>query len=113
MADAVQSRLVIRESVSGEVLADAGAGAFQDIEGNWYVDPSAVNAQHLKLTDHEYHCPYKGRCHYVDFDDGHRHAARVAWIYDDVQPGWEHVRGYGFYSGATARKLGKTLDAVS
>lgn len=107
-------RLVIRESVSGEILVDADAKQFQEIEGNWYVDPSAVHAEHLKVTKHEYHCPYKGRCLYIDFDDGRRTVSRVAWVYDDVKAGWEHIWGkYAFYSGATAQKLGKTRDKAS
>ncbi len=108
------SRLVIREAVSGRIIVDADAGAFQEIEGNWYVDPSAVDPKALRLTEHEYRCPYKGRCFYVDFEEGNRKVSRVAWVYDDVKHGWEHIRGkYGFYAGATARRLGKTNDDVT
>lgn len=108
-----KSRLVIREARSGEVLADAEANRFTEIEGNWYVDPSAVNTDHLRITEHEFRCPYRGRCLYVGFDNGSGHTPRVAWIYDDVKPGWEHIRGkYGFYARETARKLGKTRDDV-
>jgi uncharacterized protein (DUF427 family) len=68
----------------------------------------------LQLTDHEYVCPYKGRCHYVDFVSGNTRVSRVAWVYDEVKPGWEHIRGkYGFYAGETAAKFGKTKDTVA
>ena len=108
------TRLLVEESTSGKRLVNAGPGDFREIEGNWYVDPIAVNAAHLELTSHEYVCPYKGRCHYVDFVDGDRRVARVAWVYDDVKDGWEHIKGkYGFYAGETAAKLGKTKDTVS
>jgi uncharacterized protein (DUF427 family) len=114
MKNAALPRLSIRESVSGEILAEAESGAFQEIEGNWYVEPSAVNTEHLRITSHEYRCPYKGRCLYVDYDDGERTVPRVAWVYDEIEPGWEHVRGkYGFYAGGTARKLRKTRDSIS
>jgi uncharacterized protein (DUF427 family) len=107
-------RLIIRESRSDYRLADAGAGQFQEIEGNWYVDPQAVDHKLLRITSHEYHCPYKGRCFYVDFDDGVRRVPRVAWIYDDPKSGWEHIRGkYGFYAGAVAAKFDKTKDSFA
>ena len=61
----------------------------------------------------EYVCPYKGRCFYVDYVSGETRVPRVAWVYDDVKPGWEHIRGkYGFYAGETAAKFGKTKDTV-
>jgi len=114
MTNAEPLRLQITESVSGELLVDARFETFSEIEGNWYVDPAAVKTEHLTITEHEYRCPYKGRCFYVDFDDGHRRVARVAWVYDDVKADWEHIRGkYGFYAGATARKFGKTRELVA
>lgn len=109
-----QQRLVIRETRSAYRLADAAPGQYQEVEGNWYVDPSAVDQKLLRVTQHEYTCPYKGRCFYVDYDDGVRRVARVAWIYDDPKPGWEHIKGkYGFYAGAVAAKLDKTKDTLA
>lgn len=108
-----QQRLIIRESRSAYRLADAGPRQYQEIEGNFYVDPQAVDHKLLRITSHEYHCPYKGRCFYVDYDDGVRRVSRVAWVYDDPKPGWEHIKGrYGFYAGAVAAKLGKTKESI-
>ena len=105
--------LTIREVRSGRTFVSADPGQYQEIEGNWYVDPTAVDQSVLRTTKHDYRCPYKGRCFYVDFDDGGSRVERVAWIYDDPQPGWEHIKGrYGFYAGATAAKFGKTKDAL-
>jgi uncharacterized protein (DUF427 family) len=106
--------LIIREARSGRPFVHADPGQYDQIEGNWYVDPAAVDQRILRTTKHEYHCPYKGRCFYVDFDDGTNHTERVAWIYDDPKPGWEHVKGrYGFYAGSTAAQFGKTKDTLS
>lgn len=108
------ARLVIEDTAGGTRLVNAGPGQFAEIEGNWYVDPAAVDTAHLQLTDHEYVCPYKGRCHYVDFVDGAKRVSRVAWVYDETKPGWEHIKGkYGFYAGETAAKFGKTKDTVA
>lgn len=107
------SALRIEDADSGTRLVNAGPGQFAEIEGNWYVDPAAVDAAHLQMTDHEYVCPYKGRCFYVDFVSGSTRVPRVAWVYDEVKEGWEHIRGkYGFYAGQTAAKFGKTKDTV-
>ena len=109
-----QQRLVILEARSAYRLADAAFDQFQEIEGNWYVDQDAIAQNLLRVTQHEYTCPYKGRCFYVDFDDGVRRVPRVAWIYDDPKPGWEHIKGkYGFYAGAVAAKLDKTKDTLA
>ena len=105
--------LEIREARSGRPFVHAEPGAYQEIEGNWYVAPDAVDKRVLRITKHEYHCPYKGRCFYVDYDDGLIRVERVAWIYDDPKLGWDHIKGhYGFYAGATAAKFGKTKDAL-
>ena len=109
-----RQNLTIRDARSGRAIAEARADQYQKVEGNWYVDPAAVERRVLKTTAHEYHCPYKGRCFYVDFEDGNDRTERVAWIYDDPKPGWEHIKGqYGFYAGETAAKFGETRDERS
>lgn len=108
-----KQHLVIREIGSGRLLADAKPGQYHQIEGNWYVEPSAVDQHFLRITDQEYRCPAKGRCLYVDFEDGARRVPRVAWVYDDIESGWEHIKGrYGFYASAVAEKFGKTKDSL-
>lgn len=112
--DMEPGNLSIHETQSNHRIALAQPGQFEQVEGNWYVDAAAVDAVHLQLTDHEYVCPYKGRCWYVDFVEGDRRVSRVAWVYDDPKPGWEHIRGkYGFYAGAVAAKFGKTKDTLA
>lgn len=93
-------RVKIYEQRTGAVLADASGDQVAKVEGNWYVDASAVSKT-LQMSSHDYTCPYKGKCHYADFVDGATRAIDVAWVYDDPKPGWEHIKGkYGFYAGA-------------
>jgi len=107
-------RVVITEKSSGNVIADAREAAVQKVEGNWYVDGSAVDRSHLETTAHDYTCPYKGRCFYVDYVDGEKRVARVAWIYDNPKDGWEHIKGkYGFYAGEAADRIGKTVETIT
>ena len=107
-------RVIIKDIESGAVLADASGGQAIKAEGNWYIAPEAVNQTHVKMTTHDYTCPYKGKCHYADFVDGDRRAERVAWVYGDPLKGWEHIKGhYGFYAGESAKRMGKTIEEVT
>lgn len=92
-------RVKIIEKSTGTVLADASGDQVHKIEGNWYVDASAVSPS-LQMSSHDYTCPYKGKCYYADFVAEPRRVFDVAWVYGDPKPGWEHIKGkYGFYAG--------------
>jgi uncharacterized protein (DUF427 family) len=102
--------VTIRERESGTTLAEAEPGPnLAQYEENWYFDPAAVRADLLKVTERTYTCPYKGTCNWVDYvgPDG-RTVRDVAWIYPEVKPGHELIRGrYGFYAG----RRGGTIEA--
>ncbi len=99
----------IIDKASGAVLADAHDAQVQKVEGNWYIDPTAVNPN-LQLTAHDYTCPYKGTCYYADFVNGAARVPDVAWVYGEPKAGWEHIKGrFGFYAGDAK----KTRDEVS
>jgi len=95
--------VTIRERESGTTLAEAEVGpGLARYEGNWYFDPAAVRAGVLRISERTYTCPYKGTCNWVDYvgPDG-RTVRDVAWIYPEVKPGHERIRGrYGFYAGS-------------
>ena len=102
-------RVRIYEQRTGALLADASGDKVAKIEGNWYVDPSAVS-KNLQTSSHDYTCPYKGKCYYADYVDGATRAIDVAWVYGDPKPGWEHIKGkYGFYAGV----MKNTRDEVT
>ena len=95
--------IIIREQASGTPLAQADPGpSLTKYEGNCTSNASAVDASLLKVTDRTYTCPHKGTCNWVDFvaPDG-RTVRDVAWVYPDVKPGHETIKGrYGFYAGS-------------
>ena len=95
--------ITIREKASGTTLAEADEGpGLAKYEGSWYFDPAAVRSDVLRVTERTYTCPYKGTCNWVDYvgSDGTT-IADVAWIYPEVNPGHEVIRGrYGFYAGS-------------
>jgi uncharacterized protein (DUF427 family) len=95
--------VTIREKDSGTLLAEAPMGqGVISYEGNLYFDPAAVRGDVLRVTERTYTCPYKGTCHWVDFQapDG-RTVRDVAWVYEEPRPGHEVIKGrYGFYAGS-------------
>lgn len=94
--------VTIREDESGDVLAEADEGpGVVRYEGNWYFDADSVDIEHLRVTDRTYTCPMKGTCNWVDAHVDSRTIPDVAWIYPEVNPGHEAIRGrYGFYAGS-------------
>jgi uncharacterized protein (DUF427 family) len=95
--------IVIKEKDSGAVLAQAEGTGTEVItyEGNLYFAPGAVNPGVLTVTERTYTCPYKGTCHWVDYNaDGGQTVRDVAWVYAEPKPGHEAIKGrYGFYAG--------------
>jgi uncharacterized protein (DUF427 family) len=93
---------IIRENGSRTVLAEAASrDQVLTYEGNLYFDPAAVRKDVLQVTERTYTCPYKGTCHWVDFNgpDG-RTVKDVAWVYASPKPGHEAIKDrYGFYAG--------------
>nr|ABV27226.1 protein of unknown function [Chloracidobacterium thermophilum] len=96
-------KVTIKERSTGTVIATTDdPNHVLAFEGNWYFAPSAVNQAVLKVTAKTYTCAYKGTCNWVDFDDGLRTTAQVAWVYPNPKPGYEHIAGwYGFYAGSS------------
>ncbi len=102
-------RVKIIEKSTGAVLADASGDQVHEIEGNWYIDRSAVSKK-LEMSSHDYTCPYKGKCYYADYVDSPLRKIDVAWVYSSPKPDWEHIKGkFGFYKGDHAT----TRDEVS
>jgi uncharacterized protein (DUF427 family) len=87
-------------SRSGETLAAATEPeGVLELEGNWYFDPSAVNASVLEVTSRIYTCPYKGTCNWVDYVGWEGRIHDVAWVYPSPKSGYERIAGrYGFYA---------------
>ncbi len=96
--------VIIREKTSETVLAEAHEMGKDVVnyEGNLYFDPVAVVPAVLRITEKTYTCPYKGTCHWVDYQglDGAT-VANVAWVYANPKPGHEIIKDrYGFYAGS-------------
>lgn len=97
-------KLIVNEKPSGEQIAEGEVGqTAQVFEGNWYFDPSAVDMNHLKVTERTYTCPYKGVCYWIDLDAPTGKAQNIGWVYNNPKPGYENIKDQiAFYARDTA-----------
>lgn len=96
-------KVTIREPKSGVQLAAAELGPeLERCEGNWYFDPAVVDQGVLTITERTYTCPYKGTCHWVDYNGPDGQSVKdVGWIYQEPKRGFDSIKGrFGFYAGA-------------
>ncbi len=91
--------ITIRDAENGSVLAQGTLD--QDvivIEGTYYFERAKVNFDALKVSARTYTCPYKGVSLWIDLDTPACKIENVAWVYDNVKPGYEQIQGrIGFY----------------
>ncbi|RMG71323.1 MAG: DUF427 domain-containing protein, partial [Chloroflexi bacterium] len=93
------NKVIIRDRQTDEILAEGVLD--QDVivlEGTYYFDPRCVRLDKLTRTARTYTCPYKGVSFWIDLDTEDGRIENVAWVYEDVKQGYEHIRGHiGFY----------------
>lgn len=96
-------KLTVYEQPANTPLASGVEGETVTVfEGNWYFDPAAVDMSHLRVTERTYTCPYKGTCFWIDLESPTAHLENVAWVYNNPNPGYEHIKDLiGFHSRDT------------
>ena len=89
-----------RASWRGVVIAEAER--FEEVEGNVYFPPGAVNEAHLEPSEHTSNCPWKGIARYYHVVvDGERNE-NAAWYYPDPKPAAANIRDHvAFWHGVT------------
>ena len=84
--DAVRSGRTVRVELDGLVLAESSApvAVFETgLPTRWYVERMAVDFSHLRESDTETACPYKGRTTgYWSVQTGEALYPDLAWTYD-------------------------------
>ena len=103
--------ITIKDSRTNQILA-SGEEADQVclFEGAWYFEPDVVDMTHLAVSERTYICPYKGTCYWIDLDAPEHQAQNVAFVYFQVDPGYEFVKDkIGFYAG----RRGATIQEAS
>ena len=104
--DALRSRRPVRISLEGVVLAESDTPVMVFETGlptRYYVDRNDVDFSHLRRTDTESQCPYKGRTSsYWSIRIGDTLHADLAWAYDFPTRALSPIAGLvAFYNEAT------------
>lgn len=105
--------ITIRDAENGSLLAQGVLGKdVIELEGSYYFDRTKVYFGNLKVSARTYTCPYKGVSLWIDLNTTATHIENVAWVYDHVKPGFEHIQGrIGFYM-RTMRGIVVEIDAA-
>jgi uncharacterized protein (DUF427 family) len=84
--DALRSRRLVRVELDGVVLAESASPVMVFETGlptRYYLERTSVNFEHLRFSDTQTACPYKGRTtgYWTAVIDGHEYPD-LAWTYD-------------------------------
>ena len=89
MAQAIWNGTVIAESAQTE-----------QVEGNHYFPPSAVDKTHLEPSTHTTVCPWKGTAHYYHVVASGERSENAAWYYPDPKPAAANIKDHlAFWKG--------------
>jgi uncharacterized protein (DUF427 family) len=70
------------------------------VEGNHYFPPDSVERSHLRESDQQSVCPWKGVASYYDVEVGGERLEAAAWYYPQPKPAARQVSGYvAFWKG--------------
>lgn len=82
------------------VIAEASAERVQEVEGNVYFPPDAVDRDHLRVSETHTVCPWKGTASYYDVFVGNEVNRDAAWYYPQPKDGAQSIAGYvAFWRG--------------
>ena len=82
------------------VLASADDADVQEVEGNVYFPPSALERKYFRNSASHTVCAWKGTCSYYDVVVGDALNRDAAWYYPECKPEAKHIEGYvAFWKG--------------
>ena len=83
---------------NGAVIARSDA--CEVVEGNQYFPPEAVETEHLRPSETQTVCSWKGTASYYDVVVGGQVNKDAAWYYPDPKPAAKNIAGYiAFWKG--------------
>ena len=87
---------------NGAVLADADAAQVQNVEGNVYFPPEAVNKTYFRGSQTHTVCPWKGTASYYDVVVQGQVNKDAAWYYPETKDAANNIKGFvAFWKGVT------------
>jgi uncharacterized protein (DUF427 family) len=81
---------------NGHVIA--AAERVEEVEGNVYFPPEALERRLVRPSARTTVCPWKGTASYFDLVDGDQVAQDAVWIYREPKPAAANIKGHvAFY----------------
>jgi uncharacterized protein (DUF427 family) len=77
----------------------AESDATEEVEGNHYFPPEAVDDAYLEASDHRTTCPWKGEASYYDVVVEGERLSNAAWYYPDPKEAAANIKDHvAFYT---------------
>ncbi len=93
------ARAVWRDAVIAE------SDRYEQVEGNIYFPPDAVNRQYLDESTRRSRCPWKGEAHYFHVTVNGKTNKDAAWCYADPSPAASHIKDHiAFWKGMRVKR---------
>lgn len=81
---------------NGHTIAESNTT--EEVEGNHYFPPNAVNRDLLEESDTEYTCPWKGDASHYHLAAGGEREEDAAWAYPNPKDAAQHIKDHiAFY----------------
>lgn len=94
MARAIWNDIVIAES-----------DTYEQVEGNIYFPPEAVEQEYLADSDYQTTCPWKGQASYYHVVANGKVNENAAWVYPDPKPAASHIKDHvAFWKGVRVER---------
>jgi uncharacterized protein (DUF427 family) len=85
---------------NGAVLAEADRDQIEEVEGNIYFPPDAINRSYLRESDTQTVCPWKGTASYYTIVVDGQENKDAAWYYPAPKSAAQHITQYvAFWRG--------------
>jgi uncharacterized protein (DUF427 family) len=90
---------------NGAVIAEAPAGAVEEVEGNIYFPKDSVKDEFLRPSDKHTTCAWKGVASYYDLEVDGKVNAAAAWFYPEPKSAAANIRDrVAFWKGVEVSK---------
>ncbi len=88
---------------NGQVIADSET--FEEVEGNIYFPPEALNRTFVRESSKTTVCPWKGTASYISVVVDGNENQDAGWYYPDPKPAAANIKGhYAFWRGVEVER---------
>lgn len=95
--------IMAKATWEGAVLAESNH--CEEVEGNQYFPPDAIQKKYFKPSATHTECPWKGIASYYDVEVNGKRNQDAAWFYPEPKAAAKQIKGYvAFWKGVTVEK---------